>query len=74
MADKYPSGWDYSLHLGTRRGIPPFGTTTPTNGRKSRAARWARIEIIDLPGMLTLYDRFEQEAEEMSSVSWVWET
>jgi len=30
------------------------------------------VEIIEFPGMLTLYDRFQRETEEMSPVSWDW--
>ena len=30
------------------------------------------IEYIDFPGMLTLYNRFKEEAEELSPVSWDW--
>ncbi len=33
--DKYPSGWDYSLHLGKVVVILSFDTITPTNGRKA---------------------------------------
>ncbi|RDZ65326.1 hypothetical protein C5B90_02860 [Haloferax sp. Atlit-12N] len=73
--DKYPSGWDYSLHFGSLGGdtiLRYDNAHERTKGHERHTG--SEVEIIDFPGMLTLYDRFKEEAEEMSSVSWDWET
>nr|WP_256943902.1 hypothetical protein [Halobacterium hubeiense] len=36
--NKYPSGWDYGLHLGEVGATPSSATTTLTNGRKATNA------------------------------------
>lgn len=71
--DKYPCGWDYSLHLGRVEGATVLrydNAHERTKGHECHAS--GEVEIIDFPGMLALYDRFTQEAEELSSVSWNW--
>ena len=72
-AEKYPSGWDYSLHLGEIGGdtiLRYDNAHERTKGHERHTQDG--VEIIDFPGMLTLYDRFKREAEEMSPVSWGW--
>ena len=68
-----PNGWDYGLHLGEVGG----NTTLRYDNAHERTKGPERhtqdgVEIIEFPGMLTLYDRFKREAEEMSPVSWNW--
>ena len=72
-AEKYPSGWDYGLHLGDVGG----DTILRYDNAHERAKGHERhtqdgVEIIEFPGMLTLYDRFRREVEEISPVSWDW--
>ena len=72
-AEKYPSGWDYGLHLGEVGGdtiLRYDNAHERTKGHERHTQDG--VEIIGFPGMLTLYDRFEREAEEMSPVSWDW--
>jgi len=72
-ADKYPSGWDYGLHLGEVGGDTILRYDNAHEGTKGHE-RHTRdgVEVVQFPGMLTLYDRFKREAEEMSPVSWEW--
>ena len=71
--DKYPSGWDYSLHLGEVGGDTLLRYDNAHERTKGHE-RHTRddVEYIDFPGMLTLYDRFKGEADEMTPVSWDW--
>lgn len=71
--EKYPSGWDYSLHLGEIGGdtILRYDNAHERTKGHERHTR-DDVEIIGFPGMLALYDRFKQEAEELSPVSWGW--
>ena len=71
--EKYPCGWDYSLHLGEVGGdtILRYDNAHEQTKGHERHTRDA-VEIIEFPGMLTLYDRFKREVEEMSPVSWDW--
>jgi hypothetical protein len=71
--EKYPCGWDYSLHLGEIGG----GTVLRYDNAHERTKGHERhtqdgVEEIEFPGMLTLYDRFKREAEELSPASWHW--
>ncbi|THE64164.1 hypothetical protein D8Y22_14360 [Salinadaptatus halalkaliphilus] len=69
--EKYPCGWDYSLHLGEVGGDTALrydNAHERTNGHERHTRDG--VGIIDFPGMLTLYDRFIRETEEMSSISW----
>ncbi|MEF8884404.1 MAG: DUF6516 family protein [Haloarculaceae archaeon] len=71
--EQYPSGWDYSLHLGEVGGDTVLrydNAHERTKGHERHTGE--NIEVIEFPGMLTLYDRFKRETEEMSSVSWNW--
>ncbi|AGB31812.1 hypothetical protein C488_15202 [Natrinema pellirubrum DSM 15624] len=70
---KYPCGWDYSLHHGEVGGdtILRYGNAHEQTKGHERHTRNG-VEIIEFPGMLTLYDRFQRETEEMSPVSWNW--
>jgi len=72
-ADQYPSGWDYSLHLGDVGGEPILRYDNAHERTKGHE-RHTRVgvERIDFPGMLALYDRFKREAEARSPVSWDW--
>lgn len=72
-ADKYPSGWDYGLHLGEVGGDTILRYDNAHEGTKGHERHTRNgVEVIQFPGMLTLYDRFKREAEEMSPVSWGW--
>ncbi len=71
--EKYRCGWDYSLHLGGVGG----NTILRYDNAHERTKGHERhtqdgVETIQFPGMLTLYDRFKRETEEMSPVSWNW--
>lgn len=72
-AEKYPSGWDYGLHLGEVGGdtILRYDNAHERTKGHERHIR-TDVESIEFPGMLTLYSRFKREAEEMSPVSWDW--
>ena len=72
-ADKYPSGWNYGLHLGEVGGDTILRYDNAHEGTKGHE-RHTRdgVEVIQFPGMLALYDRFKREAEEISPVSWDW--
>ena len=70
---KYPCGWDYSLHHGEVGGdtiLRYDNAHEQTKGHERHTRN--DVEIIEFPGMLTLYDRFQRETEEMSPVSWGW--
>lgn len=72
-AETYPSGWDYRLHLGDVGGdtiLRYDNAHERTKGHERHTQDG--VVIIEFPGMLTLYDRFKREAEEMSPVSWDW--
>ncbi|WP_336339633.1 toxin-antitoxin system TumE family protein [Haloarcula brevis] len=71
--EQYPCGWDYSLHLGEVGG----DTILRYDNAHERTQGHERhinddVEYIEFPGMLTLYDRFKAEANELSPVSWNW--
>ncbi|NHN66169.1 hypothetical protein G9463_23500 [Haloarcula sp. JP-Z28] len=71
--EQYPCGWDYSLHLGEVGG----NTILRYDNAHERTKGHERhihddVEYIEFPGMLTLYDRFKEEATELSPVSWNW--
>lgn len=71
--DNYPSGWDYSLHLGTLDGetILRYDNAHERTKGHERHER-GEVERIEFPGMLALYERFKRHVEEMTSVSWDW--
>ena len=71
--EQYPSGWDYSLHLGEVGGdtlLRYDNAHERTEGHERHTG--TDIERIEFPGMLALYDRFKREVEELSPVSWDW--
>lgn len=71
--ETYPSGWDYSLHLGEVGGktiLRYDNAHEQTKGHERHTGD--DVERIEFPGMLTLYDRFKREADEMTPVSWNW--
>ncbi|MEY7849283.1 DUF6516 family protein [Natrarchaeobius sp. A-rgal3] len=71
--EKYPSGWDYGLHLGEVGGdtiLRYDNAHERTKGHEHHTHDG--VEIIEFPGMLTLYDQFKRETEAISSVSWDW--
>jgi hypothetical protein len=72
-AEKYPSGWDYALHLGKVGGdtILRYDNAHERTKGHERHTRNG-VETLDFPGMLALYERFKREAEELSPVSWEW--
>lgn len=71
--ETYPCGRDYSLHLGEVGGdtIVRYDNAHERTKGHERHTRDA-VEIIQFPGMLTLYDRFRCDAEDMTPVSWNW--
>ena len=71
--EKYPCGWDYSLHLGEVGGdtVLRYDNAHERTKGHERHTREGD-ERIEFPGMLALYDRFKREVEEMSPVSWDW--
>lgn len=70
---KYPSGWDYSLHLGELGGPTVLRYDNAHERTKGHERHTADgVEIIEFPGMLELYDRFRREAEELTPVAWNW--
>ncbi|MEF8785621.1 MAG: DUF6516 family protein [Haloarculaceae archaeon] len=72
-AEQYPSGWDYSLHIGEVGGdtlLRYDNAHEQTKGHERHTGN--DVERIEFPGMLALYDRFKQEVEEMSPVPWDW--
>lgn len=73
--EKYPSGWDYSHHLGEVGGdtILRYDNAHERTKGHERHTRDG-VEAVQFPGMLTLYDRFKQEVEEQTPVSWDWST
>lgn len=71
--EQYPSGWDYSLHLGEVGGDTVLrydNAHERTKGHECHAG--TDVERIEFPGMLALYEEFKREAEELSPVSWSW--
>ena len=72
-AETYPSGWDYALHLGEVGGdtILRYDNAHERTKGHERHTR-DDVETIQFPGMLTLYDRFKRDVEEMTPVSWDW--
>ncbi len=72
-AEKYPSGWDYGLHLGEVGGdtiLRYDNAHERTKGHERHTQ--VGVDNIEFPGMLVLYDRFKREAEGLSPVSWDW--
>jgi len=71
--EKYPCGWDYSLHFGEVGGdtVLRFDNAHELTKGHERHTRDG-VERIEFPGMLALYDSFKREAGEMSPVSWDW--
>lgn len=72
-AAKYPSGWDYGLHLGEVGGdtLLRYDNAHERTKGHERHTR-ADDETIPFPGMLALYDRFKRDVEELTPVSWDW--
>ena len=71
--EQYPSGWDYSLHLGEVGGDTVLRYDNAHEQTKGHERHTGNdVERINFPGMLALYDRFKRETEEMSPVSWNW--
>jgi len=69
----YPSGWSYSLHFGEVGGDTILRYDNAHERTKGHECHTRDdVEIIEFPGMLTLYDRFIREVEELSPVSWNW--
>ena len=71
--EQYPSGWDYSLHLGKVGGETVLRYDNAHERTKGHERHTGdEVEVIDFPGMLALYDRFKTEAGSMTPVSWDW--
>ena len=53
--------------------VPPFRDDNAHERTKGHERHIGDdVEIIQFPGMLTLYDRFKRDVEEMTPVSWDW--
>lgn len=64
--DKYPCGWDYSLHFGTLEGetlLRYDNAHERTHGHDRHTSDG--VTKIEFPGMTALYDRFLEEVEEL---------
>jgi len=71
--EKYPCGWDYSLHLGEVGGDTVLRYDNAHERTKGHERHTETgVETIQFPGMLTLYERFKRDTEELSPVSWDW--
>jgi hypothetical protein len=71
--EKYPCGWDYGLHLGEIGGETVLRYDNAHERIKGHERHTQDgVERIQFLGMLTLYDRFKREVEELSPVSWDW--
>lgn len=71
--ENYPSGWDYSLHVGTLGGETVLrydNAHVRTKGHERHTHD--EVEQIEFPGMLELYARFKREVEKLTPVSWDW--
>lgn len=67
----YPSGLDYSLHLGEVGGDTILRNDNAHERSKGHERHTREgVERIEFPGTLALYDRFKHEAEDLSPVSW----
>jgi len=64
--DKYPSGWDYTLHYGTTSGETLLRYDNAHERHKGHE-RHAEddVEEIEFPGMSKLLERFQQEVDEL---------
>ncbi|ERH00771.1 MAG: hypothetical protein J07HN6_02397 [Halonotius sp. J07HN6] len=72
-AEQYPSGWDYSLHLGTLDGETVLRYDNAHERTKGHERHTGdAVERIEFPGMLALYDRFKREVTETTTISWDW--
>ncbi|AXG07849.1 hypothetical protein DU500_16225 [Haloplanus rubicundus] len=72
-SEAYPSGWDYSLHLGEVGGDTVLRYDNAHERTKGHERHLGDdVESIEFPGMLSLYDRFTREATELCPVSWNW--
>jgi len=72
-AEVYPSGWDYSLHLGVVGGdtLLRYDNAHERTKGHERHTRDG-VDTVEFPGMLALYERFKREAEQVTPVSWDW--
>lgn len=69
----YPSGWSYSLHLGTVSGETILRYDNAHEGTKGHERHAAgSVQEIEFPGMLELYDRFRAEVREHGPTTWDW--
>lgn len=71
--EKYPCGWDYALHLGEVGGATLLRYDNAHERTKDHERHTEDgVELVEFPGMLTLYDRFKREADDLTPVSWTW--
>lgn len=74
---QYPSGWDYSLHLGEVGGetILRYDNAHPESKGHERHTRDGNETNRDFPGMKRLYQTFIDEVTEKTppTVKWDWE-
>jgi hypothetical protein len=68
---QYPSGWNYSLHLG-EVGDETILRYDNAHERTIGHERHTRdcVEEIEFPGMGALYERFKRDVERRTSISW----
>ncbi|MFB6309403.1 MAG: DUF6516 family protein [Haloarculaceae archaeon] len=64
--DKYPSGYDYTLHYGTVDGETLLRYDNAHERQKGHERHTSDgVETIEFPGMTELIERFEAELEEL---------
>jgi hypothetical protein len=64
--EKYPCGWDYALHYGTKEGetlLRYDNAHERTKGHERHGADG--VTRIEFPGMFELLDRFQREVEQL---------
>lgn len=63
--DTYPCGWKYRLHFGSMNADKPVVRYDNSHEIEKGHERHTAdgVEIIDFPGMMDLYDRFEREVD-----------
>lgn len=69
QTDKYPSGWDYSLHLSTLGGVHLIRYDNAHEATKGHELHTTAAEYeVEFPGMWVLLARFYAEANAVWSI------
>jgi hypothetical protein len=72
-AKKYPNGRDYGLRLGGVGGDTILRYDNAHERTKGHERHTGNdVEVIQFPGMLTLYERFKREVEKITPVPIDW--